>query len=386
MPRRVLFVAWAPFFSGAERALLLTLRSLDPARYTPVVLSGTDGEFASQVRALGIRCDVADLSPLDRRRPLVGLRSVAAVLKSAVRHRVSLMHANEAPRFQPAGYAAKVMGIPVITHVRFPAGAAGYQWFLRPGFSRALFVSQALLNQAVDEAPALFARKSEVLHDGVEAQPTWTVEDSIRARQELGLPENRPLIALAGQIAEVKGIWDFVEAARILSSRDTESLFVVVGDDLKAGGQVRREMEARVAGLGLSGRFRFLGFRTDVPRIVQAFDVIAVPSHIEPLGNATLEAMAAGRPVVGSRVGGIPEMVVDGETGVLVPPQNPAALADAIAPLVRDPALRMRMGAAARQRAATNFSIESHGGRLQHIYDAVCGSPAVRFGSGSEAA
>jgi len=278
------------------------------------------------------------------------------------------------------------MGIPVITHVRFPAGAAGYQWFLRPGFSRALFVSQALLNQAVDEAPALFARKSEVLHDGVEAQPTWTVEDSIRARQELGLPENRPLIALAGQIAEVKGIWDFVEAARILSSRDTESLFVVVGDDLKAGGQVRREMEARVAGLGLSGRFRFLGFRTDVPRIVQAFDVIAVPSHIEPLGNATLEAMAAGRPVVGSRVGGIPEMVVDGETGVLVPPQNPAALADAIAPLVRDPALRMRMGAAARQRAATNFSIESHGGRLQHIYDAVCGSPAVRFGSGSEAA
>jgi glycosyltransferase involved in cell wall biosynthesis len=163
-------------------------------------------------------------------------------------------------------------------------------------------------------------------------------------------------------------------------------LFVVVGDDLKNGGQTRRAMEERVAALGLSGRFRFLGFRTDVPRIVQAFDIVAVPSHIEPLGNATLEAMAAGRPVIGSRVGGIPEMVVDGDTGVLVAPREPAALADAIARVVDDRALRSRMGAAARQRAATHFSIEAHGARLQHLYDSVCASPVVRFGSRTEAA
>src|SRR5207249_2718587 len=102
---------------------------------------------------------------------------------------------------------------------------------------------------------------------------------------------------------------------------------------------------------GLSTRFRFLGFRRDAPRIVQAFDVIAVPSHVEPLGNATLEAMAAGRPVVGSRVGGLPEMVVDGETGLLVPPSNPPALAAAIERLVFDEPLRLRMSIMARQRA-----------------------------------
>src|SRR5579862_5181177 len=100
MPRRVLFLAWAPFFSGAERALLLTLRSLDPKRYVPSVLSGTDGEFAAHVRALGVPCEIASLRPLDRRHPLLSTLSVASVLRSAVRHRVALIHTNEAPSFQ----------------------------------------------------------------------------------------------------------------------------------------------------------------------------------------------------------------------------------------------------------------------------------------------
>jgi glycosyltransferase involved in cell wall biosynthesis len=116
----------------------------------------------------------------------------------------------------------------------------------------------------------------------------------------------------------------------------------------------------------------FLGFRKDAPRLVQAFDIIAVPSHVEPLGNATLEAMAAGRPVVGTRVGGIPEMVVDGETGCLVPPSNPPALAGAIRSLVDDVQLRARMSAAARQRAHQTFGMSVHGGHLQARYDRLC--------------
>src|SRR5262252_964251 len=141
MARRVLFLAWAPFFSGAERALLLTLRALDPSRYVPIVLAGTDGEFVSQVRATGTRCEIASLLQLDLRRPLASTRSVATVLRAALRHRVSLIHANEAPSFQPGGYAARMLGIPAVTHIRFPVGREGYRWFLRPRFSRALFVS-----------------------------------------------------------------------------------------------------------------------------------------------------------------------------------------------------------------------------------------------------
>ena len=105
---------------------------------------------------------------------------------------------------------------------------------------------------------------------------------------------------------------------------------------------------------------------------MQAFDIVAVPSHMEPLGNATLEAMAAGKPVVGTRIGGIPEMVVDGETGVLVPVSDPPALAEAIGSLVADPALRIRMSDAARRRAYQTFGIGVHGRNLQARYDRLC--------------
>ena len=98
---------------------------------------------------------------------------------------------------------------------------------------------------------------------------------------------------------------------------------------------MRCDTPCKRASLGLQSRFRFLGFRPDAPRLIPGFDVVAVPSLVEPLGNATLEAMAAGRPVVGSRVGGIPEMIVDGETGSLVPPQAPHALAVAGRPCAR---------------------------------------------------
>jgi hypothetical protein len=128
MARRVLFVAWAPFFSGAERALLLTLRSLDSSRYTPFVLAGTDGEFASQVRAMGIPCRLAAISPLERRRPFAGMGSIAAVLGAAIHARASLIHTNEAPSFQPAGYAARLLRIPAVSHIRFPDSESTRRW------------------------------------------------------------------------------------------------------------------------------------------------------------------------------------------------------------------------------------------------------------------
>jgi glycosyltransferase involved in cell wall biosynthesis len=376
--RGVLYLAWAPFFSGAERALLLTLQSLDPSRYVPYVLAGTDGEFAAQVRQLGITCDVAHLRPFENRHPLKSARSIAAVLAAALRHRVALIHANDVPSFQPGGYAARLLGIPSVTHVRFPDSAAGYQWFLRSRFSRALFVSHDLQQSAIAEAPALFTDRSSVLHDWVEPQPSWTLEDVHHCRRELALPTDRVIVAMAGQVAEVKGIWDFVEAAHILAARGHEPFFAVLGDDLKTGGCTRRAMEARVEALGLESRFKFLGYRRDAPRVVQAFDVIAVPSLVEPLGNATLEAMAAGRPVVGSRVGGIPEMVVPNETGVLVPPATPLALADALERLVGDDGLRRRMSANARRRASELFGKLTHGGQLQEHYDALMTTSTAR--------
>ena len=380
MPRRILLLAWAPFFSGAERALLLTVTHLDPARYVPHVLVGSDGDTLAALRAAGVSCEVLSLAHLDRRRPLSWMRSVWGVVQAARRMGASLIHANDVPSFQPGGYAARLLRVPSVTHVRFPDTHEGFSWFLRPGIDRALFVSEYLRADAIAASPAVFADRSDVLYDGVVLPEPLADNARLALRESLGLPVSTPVVALTGQVSEIKGIWEFVEAARILVSRNVASTFAVLGDDMKGNGALRRAMEQRVAELGLTPHFRFLGFRNDAPRLIPAFDIVAVPSHIEPLGNATLEAMAAGVPVVGSRVGGIPEMVVEGETGRLVGPRDPTALADALQRLLDDAGLRRRCGEAARERARSHFNLQVHVARLQRIYDDLLPPPGTSAG------
>jgi glycosyltransferase involved in cell wall biosynthesis len=369
VPRRVLITAWAPFFSGAERALLLTLRSLDVERYVPFVVVGTKGDFADAVRQLGFDVQVCPLRHRDLRHPAAWTHSLVR-LHRIVRHvRPDLIHANDVPSFQPGGDVARWVGVPAVTHVRFPFEADGFGWFLRPLPARALFVSDALRSEATGVAPAMFTGRSVVLYDGVEIPPAPSPSERLALRASLGLPEGSPVVALTGQIAEVKGIWEFVEAARHLVSRGVAATFAVLGDDLRGSGALRLAMEQRVREHGMADRFRFLGFRRDAPRLIAAFDVVAVPSHVEPLGNATLEAMAAGVPVLGSRVGGIPEMVVDEVTGRLVPSRDPGALAQALEPLLVNASLRERLGQAGLARAHDTFSMSAHASRLQGIYD-----------------
>jgi L-malate glycosyltransferase len=369
MRRRIMYLAWAPFFSGAERALLMTLRSLDLDQYEPYVLVGTHGELAAQVRALGIRCNIVPITPLDRAKPFSSSLSVARVTAAAMRFRPAIIHTNDMPSYQPGGYAARLLGIPVVTHLRFPDRPEGYRWFFRPPFSLAIFISESFKADALREAPDVFADRATVVYDAVELPRMWNAAERATRRQELGLPLDRPVVAITGQVSEVKGIWEFVEAARLL--RETNAVFAVLGDDLRTQGALRREMEAKVTALGLQDRFRFLGFRRDAPELVQAFDIVAVPSRVEPFGLASLEAMAAARPVVASRVGGIPEVVRDGEDGILVPSGDPKSLAEGIAHLLEEPDRCIAMGDRGRQRAEAVFGIHVHGDAMHRVYDRV---------------
>jgi glycosyltransferase involved in cell wall biosynthesis len=368
-PKTVLYVVQAAFFAGAERALLLLLGTLDPARYRPHVIVGTDGEMRSQLQAAGIPHTYVDLAYNDWRRPFAWMRSVARIARVARSVNASILHANGVPGFQPAGYAARVLGIPAVVHVRGRLGS--YSWFLRPGFRRALFVSQHLLDYAIEQDRQAFQSGAEVVYDGV-ALPNLPSEREREARlAELQIPTRVPSIVLSGQVVAVKGIWEYIDAARMLTTAGLEATYVVLGDDLLGHGETRRRAEERVGELGLGGSFRFLGFRRDAPALIPLFDVAAVPSHVEPLGNATLEAMASGRPVVGSRVGGIPEMIIDNETGFLIEPGNAGSLAGALRRLIEDSALRVRFGHAGRARAESAFSVPAHAAHVQRVYDEV---------------
>jgi glycosyltransferase involved in cell wall biosynthesis len=299
---------------------------------------------------------------------------VGKFVRTAQRERCVLFHANDLPSFQPAGYAAKVLGKSAICHVRFPDTHDGFKWFLRPGFSKALFISESLQSDALSEAPDLFTHRSELVYDGVHVPPLADAATRRKLREELGLPLDRPIVVLAGQIAEVKGLWDYIAAAKILADRGLPVLFAVMGDDLRNNGALRIEAERVVRERGLAASVQFLGFQPRAPLLMPAFDIVAVPSHVEPLGLAALEGMAAARPVVGSRVGGIVETVVDGVTGTLVPPEDAGTLANAIEFLVANPERAESYGAQGRKRTLERFSVDAHVARVQSVYDTLLGT------------
>jgi glycosyltransferase involved in cell wall biosynthesis len=161
----------------------------------------------------------------------------------------------------------------------------------------------------------------------------------------------------------MKGIPYFLDAATVLAERFPDVCFLVVGD-----GAIKRELEEQACRMGLGQRIAFTGFRSDVPELLSEAAVSVLPSLSEGTSNTLLESMAAGIPVIATRVGGNPEVVEDGVSGLLVPPRDSAALAAATARLLEDEALAARLGEAGMRRVSELFSIEGSVHETEHLY------------------
>lgn len=209
---------------------------------------------------------------------------------------------------------------------------------------------------AVSEALAHFSRNIEgarrpirVVQHGIPAMPNG---DSQAARRALGLAPDGLAVGIVGRLIEQKGIADAIDAfARVAPGRAGVEL-LIAGE-----GPARRALERRAATSPSGERVRFLGWRSDRQAVMCALDLLMAPSLREGFGLAVLEAMALGIPVIATRVGGLSELVAEGETGLLVPPADPPALAAALHRMLEDPALRRRLGEAGRARARRDFTI-----------------------------
>ncbi|MCL4695212.1 MAG: glycosyltransferase family 4 protein, partial [Candidatus Hydrogenedentes bacterium] len=202
----------------------------------------------------------------------------------------------------------------------------------------------------------------EAIFSGIDLSPyAQAVERRASTRETLGIKMDEFVIGAVGRLEPVKGFAYFVEAARAIAGSVPESRFILVGD-----GSLADSLRAQAADLG--ERFQFLGLRHDVPDLMAAFDLCVVPSLNEGMGRVVLEAGAAGAPVVASRVGGIPEIVRDGDTGILVPPQRAGAIVEAVLRLHGDPALRWQMSEAARSVTAA-YGLESMVRRIEDLYE-----------------
>jgi len=358
-PKKICVASWAPFLAGAEVAAERLAVGLKEAGHDVFMLLGTDGETLRRMRGVGLRCEFVPLALTDKWRwwrYAAARRGVDRVLR---RERPDLVHCNDLPTNQMVGEAAGRLGIPRVCHHRFYFGGTAVDWLNKFGAERHLFVSKALMSDLCAASPMLAAAPRSVVYDGLPLPARPTEQDRRSARERLGLAQDKVHLLFAGQIVERKGVADLIVAWNLLSpAAGGRAELLIAGDDLQNGGQYRRAMEEHAIRSGCPARF--LGFQKNVADWLLAADMAVVPSHEEPLGNATLEAMSLARPVIGSDVGGIPEMIAHEATGLLVPPRDPQKLAAAIERLIADPPLREALGAAARDRCEREFSLKAH--------------------------
>jgi len=235
-----------------------------------------------------------------------------------------------------------------------------------------IYVSETVLKEQIQKGLA-HRRNSIVIRNGIELSRFTIGPDTRRKiRQALEVSEETLVICSIGRLTPQKGLIYLIQAAPSIITSVKRINFWIVGD-----GPLRDSLKGKVKQLGLENYFRFLGFRNDIPDILAGADIFVLPSLYECLPIAVIEAMASGKPVVATRVGGNEELVKDGETGFLVPPRNADALAKKLVMLLSDEELRCRVGHNAL-REAQKYDAKEMVFRYEQVYRALCNTPRTK--------
>ncbi|MEW6447185.1 MAG: glycosyltransferase family 4 protein [Bacillota bacterium] len=359
-----------PAAGGMKGHLLSLLKHTDRELFEPWV-AGPPGEMLSAAENSGF-----NVFPLPLRGEIDLINDSRVVLRLArflKAKRFEILHAHGSKAGLVGRLAAMIAGTPVVfftahSSILYP------EWpeFKKKAYvfaekclarrtNRVIAVSEALRRELI-EREGMNPGQVVAVYNGINPGDFQTEEPRESIRVRLGLPVDRPVVGAVARLAPQKGLNYLIEAAALISPGE-RPLFVVVGD-----GPLRAELEALVAKRGAGGHFIFTGSRDDVPVFLKAFDILALPSLTEALGLAVLEAMAASLPVIATAVGGIPEVVVHGETGILVPPRDAVALAKGVTELLAAPERAASFGVAGRKRVCDLFTVEKMAGRVMDLY------------------
>jgi glycosyltransferase involved in cell wall biosynthesis len=398
-PANVLYVNSIPYLGGAECSLLTLMSHLDRRRYCPYLVTREEGLLSEGAIEIGIPVFAQPFPWLSRRRPWVYGESVWRLVRTIRRNRISLVHTNCDRSLSHVMRACRLARVPYISHVRDCVRSWFYPQHLAAlNLARRVIANSRVVADAFVDA-GVNAELVEVVYNPVDVARFSQVQlaATIALRRSLGISPGAFLVGLVGQIQPIKGQEEFVRAAAGVAEVVTDAHFLIVGDAFSEPAQAfLRHLERLVHDLNLTTQVHFTGFRDDIPVVMQALDVLAVPSQPEPgdpvaqvdsgvsarqqlprlrqigFGRAVIEGMAAGCAVVATQLDGILELLEPGRNGLLVPPGDVGALAEALILLAKDPGLRQRLGAGGRQ-TAQGFTAEKHSARIQSLYDSVLG-------------
>ncbi len=380
----VLFVHQSSELYGSDRVLLMLVAALRAeAEFEPVVVLPDRGPLYDELVSAGIETHVGSIAKISRAMfSPAGLWRLLKALGQGLRdldriaagRQVAVVHSNTVAVLSGAAWAWR-RKLQHVWHV--------HEIILSPRLvSRALPRLVGLLSDAViansrqtedwllDVVPAL-KKKSRVMFNGLPPVQVPAPEPVRRFREQLGAAEGDPVVTLVGRINRWKGQEVFIEAIGLLKASGDlgRARFAIVGSPAPGLDHLVGELARRVDALGISSCVRFVGFDADIWPVWFGSDIAVVPStEPEPFGMVAIEAMAAGLPVVASEHGGLLDIVVHEQTGLLVAPRSSRALADALARLIADAPLRELMGQAGLKRQALHFSLDAQVEQTASLY------------------
>ncbi|MCJ7822788.1 MAG: glycosyltransferase family 4 protein [Armatimonadetes bacterium] len=353
------------------RHVISLLSGLDEDGYQVAVACEPDGPIARAAQERPIPVFDMPISPRSgtpqAARAAVRVARVISDLKVQIVH----THSFRAGLIGALSLPLAGTGRLVATLHNYPPGADGMRtrrrgerWalgLLCRSACRLITVCDALRRDLLALRPEL-AAKTVVIPNGIDTQAP-PPRDPAETRSALGIPDGAPLVGMVARLAPQKGVADFMRAARVVADGAPSARFVVVGD-----GPLRDEAQALCQELKLEACVRFLGEMESARDVVAALDLLVLPSISEGSPILAMEAMALGKPVVATAVGGVPEIVVDGQTGILVEPRDPEALGQAALSLLREAERAREMGEQGRQRAALHFDVREMLERTKVVY------------------
>jgi sugar transferase (PEP-CTERM/EpsH1 system associated) len=325
------------------------------------------GELAETAKNKGVKIISCD------KRHGIDVSAIWKLYRILKKNRIEAVHTHNMAPLIYGTISARLAGIPVVINTRHgPDDKAKNRSVYRLIWS----MNDSIIAVSEDVKRQLLSNNQigddriKVIHNGIDLDKCIKNTDIKAKRRSLGINNESLVIGATSRLCEKKDQMTLLNAFSLVEKKVNNAILVFVGD-----GPLRVSLEQHSIRLGMRNKVLFLGFMEDVETIVQVFDVFALSSLAEGVSLCILEAMAAGKPVVATKIGGNPEVVVDGETGILVPPKDASVMADAIIKLLNDAELRERMGAAGRRRVEEKFSLDRMVREYESIYEE-CLKPA----------
>jgi len=365
--RQILYVHGMDVIGGAEKDLLALVRRLDRTQWSPLVACPEHGAFRTSVEALGIPVLPVGLPPWRKLSSILSRYSAVTTFSTLLSSlRPALIHVNDiwwVPHTVRAVKRLTGSVIPVIAHVRQNIKPRKVRAYSLDRADYVFAVSSRI--QAVLQREGVRSPRVSTLYSGVDLTTCSGVADGVSVRTKHGIPSDAPVIGTVANLLPIKGYEIMIEALSAIIAKVPTAHYLIVG---AGSDEYRQQLQQLCRKQGLIDRVHFVGFQDPVWPYLSAMDLYVQPSLDEALPIATVEAMAMGKAIVATRVGGLPETVVHGETGLLVSPGHASELSEAVVALLQDRQRREQMGARGLADARERFDVGAAVARIEQVY------------------